>query len=164
MKRYAKKREPVCAAQWTGALTTEMQELLADRESRVDGNQLVFSNAKGPGRCASVGDWICSASGEDLTLVDDDAFRARFEEVDETGRPLPPTDDEHEANAQLLLRELDVLLLAGLKLSREDHPTIFGARDRLARSLRRLLEDEAYAAARDERRRIRDRITKELTP
>ena len=84
MKHYAKKREPVRAVQWTGEMTSEMTELLGDRHISVDGDrQLVFANAKGPGRCARAGDWIVSFSGEDLGLVGADEFHDAYEEVAE---------------------------------------------------------------------------------
>ena len=99
MKSYAKKRDAVRAVQWTGAMTPEMTELVGEQHSvHVDSNrQLVFSNAKGPGRFAREGDWIISTSGEDLTVVGDDVFRTAYEEVDENGRALSSSDDEHEA-------------------------------------------------------------------
>ena len=165
MKSYAKKREAVCAAQWTGEMTPELTELVGDRMISIDGDrQLVFANAKGPGRFACVGDWLVSSSGEDLTAIGDDQFGKIYEAVDETGRPMPPTDEQHEVAGREFVRELDVLLLAGLKLSREEHPSIFRDRDRLVRTLRHLFEDQAYTAARRERHRIRDTIAKELTP
>ena len=84
MKHYAKKREPVRAAQWTGEMTSEMKELLGERSISIDGDrQLVFANAKGPGRFARVGDWVVSFSGEDLTLVGADEFRNAYEEVEQ---------------------------------------------------------------------------------
>ena len=84
MKHYAKKREPVRAAQWTGEMTPEMKELLGERPISIDGDrQLVFANAKGPGRFARVGDWIVSFSGEDLGLVGADEFRDAYEEAAE---------------------------------------------------------------------------------
>ena len=84
MKIYAKKREAVRAAQWTGEMTPEMKELLGERTISIDGDrQLVFSNSKGPGRFACVGDWVVSFSGEDLTLVGADEFRNAYEEVAE---------------------------------------------------------------------------------
>ena len=81
-KHYAKKRESIRAAQWTGEMTPEMKELLGERAISIDGDrQLVFANAKGPGRFARVGDWIVSFSGEDLGLVGADDFRDAYEEV-----------------------------------------------------------------------------------
>lgn len=159
-KRYAKKREPIRAVQWDGELSPDVVELVGQREVHVDDDrQLIFSNDKGPGRFAQVGDWIYSTSGEDLSLMGDDQFRKIYEEIEST-----PMDEEHEAAAQALVRELDVLLVAGLKLSREDHPDIFRDRDSIQRHLRGLLEDHAYIVARRERHRIRNQIAKELTP
>lgn len=158
--KYAKKREVTCATQWTGEMMPAVMELIGQRKVHVDNNQLILGN----GWFARVGDWIMSTSGEDLTVIGDEVFRRIYEEVDDAGRAVPPTDDAHDAAIANFVRELDVLLLAGLKLSREDHPSIFNERSRLARSLGRLLEDEAYTAAREERHRIRDKIAKELTP
>lgn len=162
IQSFAKKREAVRAVRWTGEVTPEVKELLGGRPITVMGDrQLGFSNTTGPGRCAGLGDWICSTSGEDLFVVGDDAFRATYEEVDETCRPLP-TDAEHEAAALDLIREIDAVLVAGLKLSREDHATIFRDRERIMRTLRHLFEDQAYTAARRERQRIKDRIVKDI--
>lgn len=161
MKHYAKRREPIRAAQWTGELTPGVTELIGQREVHVDGDrQLILGN----GWLARVGDWIYSTSGEDLSVVSNEVFCKIYEEVSARGRSVPPTDDEHEAAAREFARELDVLLVAGLKLSREDHPDIFRDRDRLPRTPRGLFEDQAYTAARRERHRIRNQIAKELTP
>lgn len=168
-KRYAKKREPICAVQWLGGENTpELLELLGQRgHYNSDTGQLEL----GHGWYVRVGDWICSASGEDFAVIGDEVFRSIYEEVDATGRAAPPTENEHgfgvfdgEIAAQRIIRELDVLLLASLKLSREEHPAIFRDRDSILRKLRRLLEDQAYTAARRERHRIRNLIAKELTP
>ena len=160
-RRYAKKREPICAAQWTGEITPDVAELLGERKAHIDGDrQLVLGN----GWYARVGDWINSTSGEDLSVIGDEVFRKIYEEVDETGRVLPPGDDEHEAAGREFVRELDVILVAGLRLSREDHPAIFRDRDRLVRTLRCLLEDHAWTAERRERQRVREKIVKELAP
>ena len=165
MKSYAKKREAVHAAQWTGEMTPAMTALVGERKISIDSDrQLVFANEKGCGRFARVGDWIVSFSGEDLTVVGDDQFGKTYEEVDETGRPMPSSDAEHEAAGQEFVRALDVLLIAGLKLSRAEHPSIFHERDRLMSTLRYLFEDQAYTAARRERHQIRDKIAKDLTP
>lgn len=165
IQSFAKKREAIRAVRWTGEVTPEMKELLGERAGKVEGDrQLVFSNEQGPGRFACAGDWICSTSGEDLFVVGNEVFRDTYEEVDETGRSLPPTDAEHEAAALDLMREIDVLLVEGLKLSREDHSGIFRDRERIMRTLRHLFEDQAYTAARRERQRIKDRIVKELAP
>lgn len=164
MKSYAKKRDAVRAVQWTGSMTPEMTELVGVHKVYIDGDhQLVFSNMKGPGRFAREGDWMISTSGEDLSVIGDDVFRKTYEEVDEAGRARP-TDEEHEVAGQDFVRELDVLLLAGFKLSREEHPSIFRERDRLVRILRGLFEDQAYTAARRERHRIRNKIAEDLTP
>lgn len=163
-KLYAKKREPIPAAQWTGTLTPELAELLGDQLIGANADQqLMFSSKKGPSRFAIKGQWIANVPGEGLYVIADDDFRKTFEEVDEAARPMP-TEEQHEDAGVNFVRELDVLLLAGLKLSREDHQAIFTQRDRLVRTLRRLLEDHAYIVARNERHRIRDKFTKELTP
>ena len=84
MKHYAKKRESVRAVQWTGEMTLEMRALIGERSIWIDGDrQLMFGNAKGPGRFARVGDWVVSLSGEDLSLVGADEFRNAYEEVAE---------------------------------------------------------------------------------
>jgi hypothetical protein len=160
-KCYAKKRESVRAVQWHGGeKTPELIELLGQRgHFNAETGQLEL----GSGWYARPSDWILSASGEDLSVISDEVFRQIYEEVDETGRVMP-SDDEHEAAGQKFVRELDVLLLAGLKLSREEHPSIFRGRDRLVSMLRHLFEDQAYTAARRERHRIRDKIAKDLTP
>ena len=162
-KLYAKRREPIHAVQWIGgAKTPELIELLGDRgHYNADSQQLELGN----GWYARVGDWITSTSGEDLAVIGDETFRKIYEEVDESGRVLLPSDDEHEAAGREFVRELDVILIAGLRLSREDHhPMIFRDRDRLVRTLRRLLEDHAWTAARRERQRVREKIVKELEP
>jgi hypothetical protein len=81
VKTFAKKREPICAAQWTGEMTPEITELVFGRLISIDGDQLIFANAKGPGRFASKGDWIASAAGEDLFVIGDVQFRKIYEEV-----------------------------------------------------------------------------------
>ena len=86
MRTFAKKRESICAAQWTGTMSPEITELLGDHLISVDEDELVFANAKGPGRFARKGDWIGSSSGEDLFVIGDAQFRKIYEEVDETGR------------------------------------------------------------------------------
>lgn len=165
MKHYAKKREPVRAVQWTGELTSEMSELLGPRDISVNGDrQLIFGNAKGPGRFARIGNWMVSSSGEDLTVIGDDVFRRDYEVVDESGRRLPPTDDQHDAAAREFVRELNVLLCTGLKLSPEDHPDIFRERERLVHTLAGLFVDQSYIAARKERDRIRNLIIEETKP
>ena len=164
MKHYAKKRESVRAVQWTGEMVPKVRALLGERPISIDGDrQLVFSNAKGPGRFARMGDWIVSFSGEDFSLVGADEFRNAYDEVDETGRVLP-SDAEHEAAAREFVRELDMLLIAGLKLSREESPDIFRARDRLVHRVRHLLDDERYTSANRERQRIKEKIVKDLIP
>jgi hypothetical protein len=161
-KQYAKKREACRAAQWTGNMSEELAELIGQRKVRVvdDNQQLVLGN----GWFARVGDWIMSTSGEDITVIGDDVFHKTYDEVDEAGRVLPPTDDEHEAAAQSLIRDIDELLVTGLRLTREDQPNVFRARDLVLRKFRLLLEDHTYTVARRERHRVRDRIVKELTP
>lgn len=162
MKHYAKKREAVRAVQWTGAMTADVSELVGERKISIDGDihQLVLGN----GWYARVGDWIYSASGEDLSVLSDEVFRKIYEEVDGSGRALSPTDDEHETAGQEFAQKLDELLVAGLRLSREDHPAIFRGRDQLLRALRGLLQDHGYVAERRELARIREKIKKELWP
>lgn len=167
MKNYAKKRESIVAVQWTGEMTPEVTELIGARIFHVEAmRQLVFANAKGPGRFVSVGDWIVSSSGEDLGVFGDQVFQTLYEEADETGRVLP-TDDEHEAAGREFVQELDALLIDGLKLSREEHPKIFRGRDRLWNRVRCLLDDERYKASKREQQRVLEKIAtivKELTP
>lgn len=163
MKGYAKKRDTVRAVQWTGEMSAEMTELVGEHKVSIDGDrQLIFHNAKGPGRFARVGDWMVSSSGEDITVVGDDVFRTTYEEV-AAGRSTP-TDEEHRVAGQDFVRDLDVLLVEGLKLSREEHPDMFRERDRLIRTLSALLADQSYTAARRERHRIRNKIVEDLTP
>ncbi len=166
MKTFAKKRDAVRAVQWTGVMTPEMAELVGDQHgAHVDGNrQIVFHNPKGPGRFAREGDWLVSTSGEDLTVVGDDVFRTTYEEVDENGRALSSTDEEHEAAGREFVGELDALLVKSLKLSREEHANVFRERDRLLQRLRHLFDDVRYTAMRQERHRIRNQIAKDLTP
>jgi hypothetical protein len=83
VKTFAKKRESICAVQWTGEMTPEITELLGDRFISAAEDELVFANAKGPGRFARKGDWIGSASGEDLFVIGDVLFRKIYEEVDD---------------------------------------------------------------------------------
>jgi len=158
-KHYAKKRESIRTVQWTGEMTSDVAELVGQRKVHVEGDrQLVL----GAGWFARVGDWIYSTSGEDLSVISDEVFRNVYEEVDETGRVLPPTNDEHEAAGKEFVQKLDDLLAAGLRLTREEHRAIFRDRDQLVRCLRRLLEDHAWVAARREQARIREKIAKEL--
>jgi hypothetical protein len=159
MKHFAKRREPIVAVQWTGELTPDMTALIGDRLFHVDGDrQLVFGNAKGCGRFACVGDWIVSSSGEDLTVIGNEVFERVYEEVDDTGRSLPPTDAEYELTSRSFVRELDALLVEGLRLSRKEHPNIFLGRDRLLNRVRCLLDDERYRASYREQRRIMAKI------
>jgi len=161
-KHYAKNREPIGAAQWTGEMTTEVRDLLGGRAVNVvEARQLVL----GSGWYASVGDWILSSSGEDLSVISDEVFRRRYEEVDEGGRApssAPPTDDEHEAAFQEFVGKLDALLVAALRLSPSSHPGIWRDRNALLAFSRRLLEDHSYVAARRERQRIKEKIVKDL--
>jgi hypothetical protein len=164
-KHYAKKRHPLRAVQWLGEITSDLRELIGDHDSRVDGDrQLVFSNAKGPGRFARVGDWIYSTSGEDLSVIGNEEFLKIYEEVDETGRMLPPSDADHEAAAQDFTGKLDALLVDALRLSPGVHPGIWRDRNALLHALQCLLEDHGYVAARRELARIREKIKKELWP
>ena len=160
IKHYAKKRTPISAVQWNGEMTPEALDLVGERAVRVDKGQLEW----GSGWEARVGDWIFSTSGEDLSVISDEVFRKVYEEVDEIGRAMSPTDDEHEVAGREFVRELDALLVAGLKLSHEEHAAIFRERDRLIRTLSGLLADQAYTAARRERHRIRNKIVEDLTP
>lgn len=92
-KHYAKRRENIRAAQWLGEMTPDVAELIGERKAHIEvDRQLVLGN----GWYARVGDWINSASGEDLSVIGDEVFRKIYEEVDETGRALPPNDDERE--------------------------------------------------------------------
>jgi hypothetical protein len=160
VKHYSKKREMLGATQWTGEMTPDVTELTGQRKVHVEGDrQLILGN----GWYARVGDWIMSTP-EGVSVIGDEVFRRIYEEVDETGRVVTPTDDEHEAAGREFVRELDALLVATLRLSREEHPSTFRDRDALVRNLRHLLEDHAYVAVRRELARIRVKITKELWP
>lgn len=163
MKHYAKKRELLTAVQWTGEMTPEVTEFLQGRAVRfavVDG-RLEFANSRGPGRFVDRPDWIMWSS-EGLVPVGDADVRRIYDEVDETGRSIPSTGEEHEAAGREFVLELDALLAAGLKLTREEHAKIFADRDRLVRTMRHLMEDHAWHAERRERARIVSRITKEI--
>jgi hypothetical protein len=165
LKHFAKKRESVRAVQWQGEITPDLRELAGDRDLRVDDDrQLMFANAKGPGRFAGVGDWIVSTSGEDLFAIGDEVFRAVYEEVDRTGLSLSPTDAEVDKSYTEFVQKLDTLLVDALRLSSEAHHGIWRDRTTLLTKLRHLLEDHGYTAARRELARIRDKITKELWP
>ena len=90
MKSYAKKREAVHAAQWTGEMTPAMTALVGERKISVGSDrQLAFANEKGCGRFACVGDWIVSFSGEDLTVVGAEQFGNIYEEVDGSDSTMP---------------------------------------------------------------------------
>ena len=160
MKCFAKRRDVFRAAQWTGAWTPDVEELVGERRAtaRVEADQQL---ALGRGWYARVGDWLYSMAGEDLSVMSDDQFRKIYEEVDEAGR-VWPTAEEHERAGREFMQELDALLLVGLRVSREEHVAIFRDRDHLMYSLRRLLEDHAYVAAQRELARIRTKINKEL--
>lgn len=159
MKHYAKKRESLRAVQWNGgAATPELYELLGERgHYNADSQQLELGN----GWYARIGDWICSTFGDDLTVIGNEVFSKIYEEVDETGRVLP-SNDEHETAGREFIQELDALLIEGLRLSREEHPSLFRGRDRLVRRMYSLLDDERYTAARRERQRIKEQIVKEI--
>ena len=160
---YAKKRDVLRAVQWTGAMTADVEELIKGRRASycisVDAQQHL---QLGCGWHARIGDWIYSVSGEDLSVISDEVFRMNYEAVDDAGRPLPPNADEHEQAGREFVQQLDALLADSLHLAREAHQDIFQRRDRLVRTLRRLLEDHAFVAAQRELARIRAKINKEL--
>ena len=162
MKHYAKKRNTVRAVQWLGELTPDVGTLVndGDRSVVIDAQQQL---RLGSGWYVRVGDWICSTSGEDLSVISAETFRELYEEVDETGRAMPPTDAEHEAAGLAFVLKLDALLITGLRLSSDQHPSIFRDRDMIVRELPvRLLEDHAWVSARRERQQIKERLTKDL--
>jgi hypothetical protein len=162
-KYYAKKRDVMRAVQWTGEMTADVQELIKYREVSVDPQQRLQLGSGWHAWHARVGDWIYSTSGEDLSVDSDEVFRKTYEAVDDVGRPMPPTADEHENAGREFVEQLDTLLADSLHLSRETHPDIFQRRDRLVRTLRRLLEDHAFVAAqRRELAWIRAKINREL--
>lgn len=164
MKYFAKKREVITAVQWTGEMTAELQALLGDHFLTIDEKQqLIFGNAKGPSRGAVVGDWIGSISGEDFPIGDEQLHKI-YEEVTETGRALPPTDAEHDAEYQAFMQKLDDLLVTALRLSPEAHPGIWRDRNKIVSTLRDLLHEHAWVAERNERLRIRKMIDEKLTP
>lgn len=156
-KHYATRRgSPFQAVRWSGEMTPEVRDLVGDHAPHVDDQgQLFLDN----GRFVRVGEWI---QGPQLVPVDNEQFRRLNEEVDEAGRPVSPTDEEHEAAGTAFVQALDSLLVEGLRLSAGDHSSIFRERDVLVRRLRHLLEDHAYVAERRERARIRERIAQEI--
>lgn len=165
MKYFAKKREVIAAVQWTGEMTAELKALLGDRFLSIDEKQLlIFGAGKGPSRAAAVGDWVGSASGEDLFPIGDEQLHKIYEEVTEAGRPLPPTDAEHDMEYQAVLQKLDDLLVNALRLSPEAHPGIWRDRNKIVSVLRDLLHEHGYVAERRERLRIRKLIDEKLTP
>jgi hypothetical protein len=90
-KLYAKKREAVRAVQWLGGKTPELVELLGQHgHYNADSQQLELGN----GWYARVGDWILSASGEDVTVIGDEVFRKIYEEINAAGSALLPTDSD----------------------------------------------------------------------
>jgi len=163
VKHFAKKRETLTAVQWTGEMTPEMKTFLevnAHSFGVVDG-RLHFANSRGPGRIVDMGDWVV-LTPEGLIPFGDQDLSALYDEVDEAGRSLPPSEKEHEAAGHAFVQALDALLVGSLGLTREFYPKIFLERDRLIRLLRGLLEDHSWEAARRERARIVSRITKEI--
>ena len=155
-KHYASRRAPFRAAQWTGEMTEEARDLVQGHVSNIDEQRRLFLDN---GRFARAGDWIC---GPLLDVVGDEQFREIYEEVAASGRPLAPDDDNHEADFQELVRDLDTFLVEGLRLSHEGCPDVFRIRGGLMRRLRGLLMDHAYVAERRERARISAWISKEL--
>jgi len=147
VKLYAKRRERFCAVQWTGVMTPEVEELLQGRSDR-------------PGGPLSVGDWICSASGEDVWMISDEMFRKTYEEVSATGRPVAPSDADHAAAGEVFTKKLDALLVDALRLSPEAHFGIWRDRNALLSALRDLIEDHGHVAARHERAYICEKIKK----
>lgn len=97
IKLYAKKRETIRAVQWTGEMTPSMHKLIggrdiriedvravgwiADREVHVDHARALMLN--GTGWFARVGDWVFSASGEDLKVIGNELFLQIYEEVEQ---------------------------------------------------------------------------------
>jgi hypothetical protein len=161
MRHFAKKRDAFRAVQWFGELTPDVYDLVGDRgvvDLRVEAQQQL---ALGSGWYARLSDWIC-VTNEGLCVISDETFRKIYEEVDETGRAVPPTDAEHEVAGLAFVLKLDALLVTGLRLSSDQHPSIFRDRDMIVRELRRLLEDHAWVAARRERQQIKERLTKDF--
>ena len=103
IKHFAKKRTPFRAAQWTGAMTSDVQELLQQRAAGIVSDEnisvvdqkLRLGNAQQlslGGWRAEIGDWIMSTP-DGLSVVPDATMRAAFEEVDEAGRVWPSADE-----------------------------------------------------------------------
>ena len=83
MKHYAKKRESVQAVQWLGGdVPPEVGALIAPHKRTVRHNVETGQLELGNGWYVRVGDWILSASGEDVTVIGDEVFRRVYEEVD----------------------------------------------------------------------------------
>lgn len=158
-KYFAKNREVICAVQWAGKMTPEIQELICGRVFIKIDEQMQLQ--LGNGWCARIGDWIHSTSGEDVSVISDESFRMNYEEVDETSR-VWPTAEEHEQAGSEFVRRLDTLLIEALGVSSKEHVDIFRDRQNLVLTLRRLLEDHAYVAAQRELARIRAKINKDL--
>lgn len=160
MKHYAQRRVPFRAVQWNGDQdTAAVLDLIAPHKARyaMETQQLVLLN----GTRARVGAWIMSTAAC-VSVVDDDEFRAAFEAVDETGGPARPTAEEHEVAGKAFVQKLDALLIAGLRLSTGEHPSIFRDRDHLVRTLRDLLADHGYVVSLRERERMLEQVKKEL--
>ena len=162
MRYYVKKRDLFNAVQWNGELTSDVLELLGERQFFVDGGLLILGHVE-RGWPVRVGDWI-RVIGKEISAMSSDAFSSTCEEVDESGRPLSKTDAEQAASVADFVYELDALLLTGLKLTSAEHPGIFEERARLKRRLFRLLEEQTCTAATRERHRVREKIARDLTP
>lgn len=159
MKNYAKKRLLVRAVQWHGGeKTPELIELIGSRGLvNAETGQLELGN----GWYVRPSDWVMSTSGEDFAVINDETFRLVYEEVESSERAAP-TDATHELAGREFIAKLDALLVAGLRLSREEHKSLFRDRDHLVRALRHLLDDHAHVARQHELARIREKIQKDL--
>lgn len=87
LRQYAKQREYIQAIRWAGEVTPAVAALLGSRPVVIA--TTTRSLSLGNGWYADVGDWITSADGEKIVVIDDDVFRHVYEEV--------PQDQPNEA-------------------------------------------------------------------
>ena len=157
MKQYVQKREPIRAVQWLGEKTPELIELLGEH-GHFSTNSLKGTELRlGSGGYVLPGYWICSSSGEDFMVLSTEQLHDRYEEV----HAGPTTQKAHEEAALEFLKQIDALLVEGLKLSPEQHTKVFRDRNRLVDQLRELLTHQTWLGQR-EAQDLRNRIRKEL--
>lgn len=163
MKKYVQKREPIRAAQWQGEKTPELVELLRGHGhfSRSYPQGLYELRLGTPDQVVPpvpLGSWICSSSGEDFTVLSDDQFHDRYEEVVAVS---PPTKASHEEAARGFLTRVDTVLIEGLKLAPDAYTKVFHDRTRLVNELQELFAHQTWLAQR-EVQDLRNRVRKEL--